>query len=102
MKKLKLSFEEQTILRRLSREQLAFLQELSEHKHFAVLTDVINFLIDQEKNVFFSEREVDPMKLAVLHHFSRGGIAKLVMLVHLIVGAKHELAIREKERKKRA
>lgn len=99
-KPIKLTNEERIILTKLSAAQLEFFSKLREDKDFFVLTDVINSLIDIEKNIFFKEDEskVDPMVLYAQHAYSRGGIAKLIALVHIIVGAEQELQSREKER----
>ena len=97
MKIVRLSAEERAIVTRLSLEQLQFLTDLGENPKFHLLVEIIDNLIDHEKNIFFSEREIEPGKLAVLHSFSRGGIAKLAMLVHIIGAARVELTSRRKD-----
>jgi len=97
---MKLTGEERALLSKLSKEQLAFLAGIADDKEFSTLQDIVNYLMDHEKNVFFAEKEVDPAALAIDHAFARGGIAKLVMLLHIIGGSKHEIAKREEERKK--
>lgn len=97
MKVARISAEEKAILTRMTLDQLRFLDELADLKDFHMLIDIVNDLIDHEKNIFFSEREIQPEKLAVLHAFSRGGIAKLAMLIHIIGSAKAELSVRKKD-----
>ena len=77
---------------------MSFLTEVAEHKNFGVFIDIVNLVIDQEKNIFFKKNEIEPAKLAVLHSYSRGGIARLVNLIHIIGGAKKELERRSKKR----
>lgn len=98
MKIQKLSSEEHALLSHIEREHLLFLAELGDNPKFHFLVDIINDLIDHEKNVFFSEREVDPAKIAVLHAYSKGGIAKLIMLIHIIGAARAEFDRRTKDK----
>lgn len=98
---MKLNFEERLLLSKLTKEQLLYLISIADDKEFEVFTQIVNYLIDQEKNIFFAEKEYDPVKLAASHAFSRGGIAKIVMFLHIMVGAKSELQRRsDKTRKK--
>lgn len=88
---LKLSGEEVSILKQLNDKQLAYLSKLSNEKDFYVFKQIINVLINIERDYFFGSNTVDPQKLYDTHNFSRGGIAKLVTLGHLIGGAVVEL-----------
>lgn len=96
-----LTAEERDVLRVLAKEQLVFLSEISEHKDFQLLLDIINHFKNIEKDVFFKNSSYDKEKLSADLQFSRGSIAGQVKLIHIIGGAKLELARREEERKKR-
>jgi hypothetical protein len=98
---MKLNYEERLLLGKLTKEQLIYLSSLAENKEFDVFRQIVNYLIDQEKNIFFSSKEYDKDKLAADHAFSRGGIAKMVMFLHIIAGSKAELDHRSKETKKK-
>lgn len=102
MKKFALTNEERLILHKLSNEQLLFFKKLASDKDFYTLKEVVNILIDIEKNVFFgvNEAKIDPQKLHAQHAYARGGIGKLTNLLRLIVAADHELQYRENERVK--
>ena len=98
---MRLNYEERLLLSKLTKEQLLYLISIADDKEFIVFTQIINYLIDQEKNIFFGTKEFDKDKLAADHAFSRGGIAKLVMFMHIIAGAKSELGRRGKETRKK-
>ena len=102
-KQVKLSNEERQILSKLSNPQLLFLKRVAEDKEFQTLRDIVNVLIDVEKNIFFGENEASLTSevLYAKHAYARGGIAKLVTLIRLLVGSSDELSVREEERKKR-
>lgn len=97
MKQITLSAEEREVLATLSIEQLEFFSEVSRHKNFPHFLEVINLMINQEKNIFFTKNEINPDKLFALHAFSRGGIAKLVILIHIIGSSSGELSRRTKK-----
>ena len=94
--KIKLSIEEQAILHKLNNDQLRFLVEIDENSKKERLVEVLNLLINREKDVFFQENglKLDPEKLYALHAFSRGSVTAYVTLFHLLKGAKLELVKR--------
>ncbi len=98
---MKLTADERDILTRLTKEQLLFLSSIAGDTNFSVFSQIINFLIDQEKNIFFKNTAYDKEKLAADLAFSRGGVAKITMFYHVIVGSKAELDRRNEERKKK-
>lgn len=93
--------DERDVLKLLSKEHLVFLSEISEHKDFQLLIDIINHFKNIEKDVFFKNSSYDKEKLSADLQFSRGSIAGQVKLIHIIGGAKLELQRREEERKKK-
>lgn len=101
--KIRLSNEERGILERLSSEQIQFLNKIVSDNEFRTLKEIVNLLIDVEKNLFFKidEAKFEPMTLYADHAYVRGGIAKLTTLLHIIAGSEHEALRREEERKKR-
>lgn len=103
-KEIKLSQEERIILRKLSNPQLYFLKRIVLDKDFQTLVDIVNVLIDNEKNIFFKEDETqdEPVVLYAKHAYARGGIARLTTFLRLIVGSEKEIMEREIERKKRS
>lgn len=103
MAELRLSNESRLILSKLDISQLSFLSSIKLNKDFQTFQDVVNLLIDIEKNSFFGDDESkyeNPVWQA-RHAYARGGIAKLIMLLNIIVGAEVEMQRREQERKKR-
>lgn len=102
MKQVKLTHEERLILQKLSNQQLAFLKEI-EDRGLSTLKDIVNILIDIEKNIFFSvdESKFSQDALYAQHAYARGGIARLTTLLRIIAGSEQEALIRENERKKR-
>lgn len=103
MKQVKLNNEERLILQKLSIEQLQFFKKLASDKNFSSLKEVVNILIDVEKNIFFAtnESKLTPDTLFAQHAYARGGIGKLTTLLRIIVSAEYELEVRENERLKR-
>lgn len=102
-KTVKTSNEERIILKRLSTEQLSFLSSLRQNQDFSTFLEIIDMVIDLEKNSFFGENESmyeNPVWQA-RHAYARGGVAKLIMITRLIAAAEEELGRREEERKKR-
>jgi hypothetical protein len=97
-KDVSLNIEEKALLYHLGKEELVKLVLMGESKGFPVMVDLVNKLIDQEKNIFFGEKAFTAERLYYLHAYSSGGIAKLISLMRVIVGAKKEL--REREGKK--
>ncbi len=97
MKQPRLTFEEDKLVKNMSNDQLRFFMELAKHKDFVVFVDLVNLLIDYEKDYFFGDQEFEPTKLAVDHAFSRGGVAKLTMLLRLIAASEKELLSRKKD-----
>lgn len=95
---MKLNWEERQLLSKLTKEQLLYLISIADDKEFPVFTKIVNYLIDHEKNIFFGSKEFSKDKLATEHAFSRGGIAKLIMFLHIMAGAKSELARRGKKK----
>lgn len=102
-KQLRLSHEATMILRGLDTPQLHFLNSLRQDKDFSTFSEIINLLIDTEKNMFFGEDESKYSEgvWQARHAYARGGIAKLIMLTQIIIGSEIELNYREGERKKR-
>jgi hypothetical protein len=102
-KQIPLNNEERRILAKLTNTQLQFFSKLSQDKDFSTLKDVVNLLIDVEKNIFFAtnESKETPDTLYALHAYSRGGIAKITTLVRIIVASSYEIEARENERLKR-
>lgn len=98
-KPVTLSGEEKAILLKLSNDQLRVLSQFKETAAFIALTDVINMLIDIDKNIFFSlnEGKIEPVALACEHAYVRGGIAKNITLQRIIHGCEYELRRRDKE-----
>lgn len=102
-KQLRLSNEIKMILKGLSAPQLAFLSGIKDDKDFQTFADIVNTLIDIEKNSFFGDDEskYESSVWQARHAYSRGGVAKLIMLLHIVMGAQQEMISREQERKKK-
>lgn len=102
-KQMRLNNEERIILQKLSNDQLQFFKKLASDKEFTALKEVVNVLIDVEKNIFFAtnESKVTPDTLFAQHAYARGGIGKLTTLLRIIVAAEYELEIRGNERLKK-
>lgn len=100
---MRLNNEERIILQKLSIEQLQFFKKLASDKDFSTLKDVVNVLIDVEKNIFFATNEAKgtPDTLYAQHAYARGGIGKLTTLLRIIVAAEYEIDLRENERLKK-
>jgi len=100
--KIKLSIEDQAILHKLNNDQLRFLLELDEHKDNRVFIEIINLLIDREKEISFQKsiRDYNPQKIYGLHAMSQGIVTAYVNFFHLVKGARLELDRRSKESKK--
>ena len=102
MKQVKLTNEERLILQKLTNEQINFLKSIDE-KGLTTLKQIVNTLIDIEKNIFFGTEgsKLTPDGLYAKHAYARGGIARLTTLLRIIAGSEHESSLREEERKKR-
>jgi hypothetical protein len=100
---LRLSSEEQHILRKLTTEQIAFLKTIKNDKNFATLKTIVDILIDTEKNLFFGENEgkYTPDTLYAKHAYARGGIGKITSFLRIIIASEQESLHREEERKKK-
>lgn len=102
-KTIRLSNEARIILKKLSTPELTFLKSIKEDKGFSTFSEIVNTLIDLEKNQFFGDNESayeNPVWQA-RHAYARGGVAKLILLTNIIVAAGSELEAREEERKKK-
>jgi hypothetical protein len=104
MKPYRLSLEELKLLQHLSNEQLSYFSDIGVSAKFQYFKDLVNYLIDQEKDIFFVEDEsrFDDSTWKAKHAYARGGIAKLVKLIHIIYGSNGELMRRDEERKKKS
>lgn len=101
-KTLRLTGQERELLERLPLRTLAFFKKIQNDTEFKSFQEVVNHLIDLEKNQFFKEGiEHEPQKLAIDHAYSRGGIAMIIKFLHLIFAASHEIDKREQARKNR-
>lgn len=100
-KDVALNTEEKVLLYNMSREDLGKLVMMEESKGFSVVLDLVNKIIDQEKNIFFGEKAYTAERLYYLHAYSNGGIAKLISLMRIIVGAKKELHARDDKGEKK-
>lgn len=100
--KLRLSIEDQSILARLSIEQLQFLTKIDDDTQKERLFEAIRMLMEREKEMIFQEDgfKITPDKLYALHAYSRGVSAGYVTLFKLIRGARLELDKRSKKEKK--
>ena len=65
------------------------------------LTSIANFLIDQEKDQFFKEKEYDPQALATQHAYSRGRVGGVTLFTRLIAASEEELQKRDNKRKEK-
>lgn len=104
MKKvLKLTNEERQILEKLNNTQISFLKKIYRDKDFVTLKDIVNILIDIEKNVFFGTdgSKLTRSGLFAKHAYARGGIARLATLLRIMAGSELESERRENERKKK-
>lgn len=102
MAKLRLSLEEQGLLKNIDQETLVFFSQLKDHKKFQGLIDLIFLLIDLEKNTFFSGNINDnDENLLKRYSFARGTVAGLLMLRNIILGANYELQKRDEARRKK-
>lgn len=101
-KQLRLTIEELAMLKKFDNDALQFFAEIKDHKSFPVFVDLVNTLIDMEKNLFFGEDESRYTETVwqAKHAYARGGIAKLIQFLHIIMGANTELTRRDQERKK--
>jgi len=102
-KQIKLTHEENLILRKLTHTQLGFLKRIREDKDFDTLKGIVNTLIDVEKNIFFGEdgSKLTPDGLYAKHAYARGGIARLTTFLRLMAGSELESMRREDERQKK-
>ena len=91
---MKLSAEERILLQKLTKDQLIFLSEIAGSEDYTVFIQIVNYLIEQEKNMFFRDTAYDKEKLSADLAFSRGTIAGITKFVHIIGAAKHELSRR--------
>lgn len=98
---LKLSIEEKLLLEKLPLAHLQFFRALSEDKNFPLLKDLVNYLINDEKNFVLGLNTKNPNEALYEIAYARGGIKILRKLVEIILGSKQEIANREEERKKR-
>lgn len=91
------------ILEKLENTQLSFLTKIKHDKEFATFKEIINILIDVEKNSFFGDDEskYDNHVWQARHAYARGGIAKLILFMNIMVGSEMEFNRRESERKKK-
>jgi len=98
---MKLTIETKKILESFDNQTLFFLKEIKDNKNFASLTGAVNAMIDYEKNQFFAEKEfeLEPQQFAQLHAYSRGTVAGMIRLLHLVIGAEEEIKRRDKLRK---
>jgi hypothetical protein len=94
-KEIALNNEEISLLNSFKHDFLVRLGEIADHKSFNSLIYLANLMIDQEKNIFFTEKEMDKDKLAVTHAYSRGGIAKIMSFLRIIQGAKKKVMQKE-------
>lgn len=101
MKKQVLTIEEQRMLQKLNLTQLYFLKRIKNDKDAETFKQIVNMLIDIEKNIFFGENEISRDDLFAKHAYARGGIGKLTTLFRIIQGSEAELDRREAERKKK-
>lgn len=101
-KVVKLSNEELSALMQLDNDQLRALRDLRDTKAFLAMHDLVNVLIDYEKNYLFSinERRMTPTELALKHAYSRGLCGAGAKLLRLITASQGELARREEAKKK--
>lgn len=99
---MKLTPEERYVLEKMSVKGLQFLARIESDKDFKTLIDIVNFLIDYEKNQVFAMKENDKDKLAVEHAFSRGIVAGESKVLILIKAAQGELSRREELREKKS
>ena len=97
IKKVTLSVEEWQVLKKLNNEQLRLLTEFKDRKEFQALVDIVNIMIDIDKNYFFSENEgnMKPMELALKHAYLRGANARGIVITRLIASASSEILRRE-------
>lgn len=104
MKQVRLTLEAQAVIKKMDNDQLSYLSSIGTSSKFQIFKDLVNLLIDQEKNMFFGDDEskYDDSTWRSKHAYARGGIAKLIMLIHIIYGSQAELNRREEERKKLA
>ena len=75
----------------MSEKQLLFFSDLAKQPLFPEFVNLVTMMIDQEKNIFFLEKEFDPQQLASAHAYSRGGVAKLRQLIRIIGLSEQEL-----------
>lgn len=90
-KEISLNGEEVTLLNSFGHDFLVHLGKIADHPSFDALVSLSNLMIDQEKNIFFTEKEMDKDKLAVAHAYSRGGIAKIMSFLRIVQGAAKKL-----------
>ncbi len=94
-KPVALTAEEAKLLSQLPIESLKILVEIKESgRLFVVVSDIVNRVIDIEKNYIFGLGE--NQNLQSEHAFSRGKAAFGASFIKLIMGAGSELARREK------
>ena len=97
MKTVPISNEERVILKSLEVEQLQFLSKLKDDVQFQTFKDIVNFLIDLEKDQFFGEDESKYSETVwqAKHAYARGGVGKLIMMLHVIYASGDELNRRQ-------
>lgn len=95
MKKIALTADEASMLAKMSVEELREMAKLKESgKLFEVILNVVNRVIDTEKNYAFHLREDE--HFASNHAYSRGKAAFGVQFMRLLTASSLELARREK------
>lgn len=97
-----LSGEERNVLRQLNNEQLRLLVQLKDRAEFQAIIDLVNLMIDIDKNYFFRENEgaMEPVQLALKHAYRRGASARGIEITRMIQGASSEILQREEATRK--
>lgn len=99
---VKLSLEELSILKKLTVKQLQYFAKITDDPDFNTMVDTVNLLIDLEKNLVMQQRYDKPDKLFYDHAYSKGSMASITKFLRIIVGSRHELALRDNERKEKS
>src|SRR3990167_4253218 len=92
------TIEERALLEKLDIKTLLFMDKIFHEKDFFLLVDLFAKIKNLEKNLFFDEKEWEPIKLALKHKYSIGRIDGVASMFRLMFGAVEELSKRKNEK----
>lgn len=95
----KLTSEERDILKKTDSKKLRAYADLY-NKYSYDLVDIVNVLLDNEKEWFLLQNEPDPIQLAKKHYALKSNLLFSQKVMRILKNSETELSTREEDRKK--